>query len=979
MPRLEITLLGSPQIKVDGKPIEGLPAKAQALLIYLVMTKQQHGREHLAELLFSDETMPADKKLSNLRGAGALLALNRVLGEFLVTQYRLTLAFRVESDYQLDVDEFERCLRQPQPTAAQLETAVQLYRGDFLTGLSLRHDAAGFEDWAQLNRQRLRRLAMNALYLLAVHYKQEGQPIPGIACVTRLLEFEPLLDEANRELMLLYANTEQVSKAIEQYEKYQELLETELGLEPEKATRDLYKQLIRGEYRPPTPTPIISSPPKSWLPPFQTPPKIAHFVGRREVLARLVAELRQDGPATMHALVGMGGVGKSTLAVEAAHTTQEHFEDGVLWASAASEPTAVLESWAQAYGHDFSQIGDLESRANAFRGLLAQRRVLLVLDDVTSAARVRPLLPNGPGCRVLLTTRNQELAIRLNAQVWPLEELSRAEGRLLLGRILGEERVNAEPEAAAAVCALLQNLPLAVEIIGQRLKSRPERRLTDVVQRLQDEKQRLSELKISDDPEVRASFGLSYTTLGNVEQQAFALMGVFHGRSFPVEAFAALIPPPMPDRYETEDRVFGLAALSLVRQVGKNGQRRYKQHALLADFAREKLAEGKQEQEVYGRLAHYYLAFAQQHQHAYDILRPEWDNLMAAMQAAHNYALWQTVTDFADTLHPAWFARGRYTQARQGFEWAQQAAQERGDRVALAACLLHWGEVCVEQNDYEAARQHVGQSLQIYREVDDRPGTADACYHLARIALEQNHYSDAEKLLAECLQLYEQAGNELGKAGVYFRQARIFYEAGNYQKARERAKQAYDIRLGHDDKQGLIPVLRYLAQIALLEKQFDQAQNDGMFARQLSEQLEDRGELAATLYVLVSMYRVMAKYEEALQYAEEAQTICDVLGLLRFQALLLYEKSLIFRQLHRFAQALECSKQSIQMFQDLQDDLHLAYALTSQGDIYKAMGQKDKSRDSWRKVKIIAEARQHAYLLALLAERESEPVVTRDP
>jgi len=382
--------------------------------------------------------------------------------------------------------------------------------------------------------------------------------------------------------------------------------------------------------------------------------------------------------------------------------------------------------------------------------------------------------------------------------------------------------------------------------------------------------------------------------------------------------------------------------------------------------------EGGNQGEVYGRFSHHYLTFAQQHPHDYDALRPEWDNLMAAMQAAHDYELWQTVIDFADALHDGWFVRGRYTQARQGFAWVYNAALAKEDKARLAICLLHWGEACVEQNDYDASRQLTNQSLQIYHELDDQAGTADACYLMARVALEQNHYQEAEHLLDESFWFQEKVGNELAKAGIYFRQARIFYETGKYQMAKERAKQAYAIYQKHNDKQGMIPTLRYLAKVALLEKQFDEALNHSATARQLIEELQDRGELAAMLNVLVSIYRMMQRYEDALKYADEAQTICDLLGLLKFKASLFYEKSLILRHLHHYQEALECSEQSIQMFQDLHDELSLAYALTSQGDVYKAIGQKDKSSDSWRKAKIIAESRNHAYFLKLLAERESQ-------
>ncbi|HUM70324.1 MAG TPA: NB-ARC domain-containing protein, partial [Chloroflexota bacterium] len=617
MTRLEISLLGSPKIKLDGKLITGLPAKAQALLAYLVVTKQQQTRERLAEMLFSVEIMSREKKLDNLRGPGALLALNKVLSEF-VESPKFSVAFKTESDYWLDVDEFQDCLRTPNPTPEQLQRAVDLYQGDFLTGLRLK-EAEGFEEWAEQVRRTLEPQIFNALYLLAVHYKKQRQYAAALACITRLLALNPYTDEAHRELMLLLALTNHINEACSHYERYEALLAND-GMEPESETTALYRKIGRGEIPADEESllPLSSPPPKTWTPPFQAPPLLPHFVGREELREAICASLQTGDAVGIEALVGMGGVGKSSLAGEIAHALQEHFDDGVLWASVAvSEPTAVLESWAQAYGYDFSRLTDLESMANAFRGALADKRVLLVLDDVVSVSRIRPLLPNSPHCRVLLTTRDQDLAHALDAQVWRLGELSAADGHRLLAHILGEERIVAEPEVGIAICYLLQNLPLAVEIIGQRLRSRPRRQLADVVQRLRDEKQRLSELKISDRA-VRASFAISYDTLDTQERQMFALMGLFHGRSFAADLMAGIVAQ---DRYETEDQIFALVALSLAQE---DGATRYRQHPLLADFAREKLAESGEEGVWYGRLAHTYLTFAQQHQHDYDALRPEW-------------------------------------------------------------------------------------------------------------------------------------------------------------------------------------------------------------------------------------------------------------------------------------------------------------------------------------------------------------------
>ncbi|MCP4359645.1 MAG: tetratricopeptide repeat protein [Chloroflexi bacterium] len=963
MPLLEIRLLGSPQLILNGKPINSLPAKAQALLCYLAVTRQQFPREYLAELLWSDEKMRPQKKLSNLRGAGGLNGLTKCgLDKFLVIR-RHSLAFLTESDYWLDVAEFESILQTSDPTLPQLQKAADLYQGEFVTGLSVRH-AAGFEEWVQVYRERLRHLILNALYMLTVHYKQNRHYTAGVSSVTRLLALEPYFEEAHRELMLLLALTGQVSEACTHYEQYWDMLDAE-GLEPEPETKSLYQKLLRNEIEPDEVAlpPLESSSPQWTPPPFQAPSQTRHFIGRQQILTELEERLQQSPRTAVQALVGMGGVGKSALAVEIAHAVQDDFADGVLWATVAtSEPLAILESWAQAYGYDFSRIGDLESMANAFRGVLAEKQVLMVLDDVMSVTRIRPLLPNGPGVQVLITTRDQDLAYALDAAVWPLAELSATNGRLLLTRILGEERIQAESAAADEIGVLLQQLPLAVEIVAQRLKSRPRRKLADVARRLRDEDRRLSELKISDRA-VRASFGLSYATLDAGLRRLFALLGLFGGRSFtavPLAAVAEL------DRYEAEDRIFALVALSLAQE---DGEVRYKQHPLLADFAREKLAEEGDREGVYGRFARHYLTFAQQQQHDYDALRPEWDNLMAAMETAYDHELWPVVIDFADVLHDAWFNRSRYTQARQGYEWTYKASLTLKDEVSLAKCLLNWGEACIEQNDYEEATQHLNDGLTAQVQMNNLEGIATVNYHLSRIALEQGKYDEAKQLLDASLLIRERLHDRPGLSNIYYRQALIHYENESIDNAVKLAQSALSIQKSMTDKRFMVKTLRLLAQLAMKQKEIELANEYAEQAHHLSEELQDRGELVATLYTLSGIFRLERNFDKARIHAEEAIKLSQQQGLRRFEALAKLDMSRIFIETKAYDLAMEMALSCLEILEELRDYLYSGYTILILGDLNKKLDNDKEAAKYWKEAMSIAKNLNHSGLIKKVEDR----------
>lgn len=956
MSQLKINLLGYPQITLGQTSLQELPAKAQALLYYLAVTKQQFSREHLAELLWSNEKMPLDKKLNNLRGAGALLALNKSLADFLVV-HRHSLAFRAESDFQLDVDIFESALREPNPTAGQLQTAVNLYRDDFLAGLNVRQ-AFGFDDWVQRQRERLRRLAMNALYLQAVHYKQQRQYHAGIDCITRLLTLEPYFEEAHRELMLLLALTGQVSEGCAHYERYWDTLAEE-GLEPEPETAAVYRQLLAGDIPADVePQPVIAGEPRlTWTPPFQPPPSVPHFVGRSVIQQDIHSALHAAGRPPIQAIVGMGGVGKSSLAIEIAQAAQPDFPDGILWASVAtSEPTAVIESWAAAYGYDFSRIGDLESMANAFRGVLADKQVLIVLDDVSSVARIRPLLPNGPAVRVLITTRDHDLAYAVDGEVWLLEELSPANGRALLANILGAERVTAEAEAAAAICELLQNLPLALEIIGQRLKSRPRRRLADVVQRLRDEKKRLSVLQISD-REVRASFALSYATLDGSLQEMFALMGLFHGRSFTAETLAAIAEQ---DRYEAEDRIFALVALSLAQE---EGDVRYIQHPLLSDFARERLVEEEDVGGVYGRFAHTYRHFAQQHQHNYDALRPEWDNLMAAMQAAHEQQLWPTVIDFADALHDAWFARGRYTQARQGYQWALEAAKHEKQEHMMANYLRQWGLACLEQRNVQEAQEHLNESNKFFSKLQDQGGIAQNECDLAGIAIEMSNYDLAKKRLSTSRSLRKNLNDMPGIAEAYHVEARMNYFQGNHDETIRLGNEALEILENAGLEEKTIRTLSLLASAFIMQDDYESGEIYAQKALGLAHKFQAKGDIGVILNVLSYNAFMQRNLDKAQKYGEQGLELLQTVGDLGSQAMILYHLGLINREKKQHDLALQYGLKSLALCQQSQFNLQTGWTLTLIAKSYESLADPAKADKSWKEAQALAQSIQHPGLL----------------
>jgi hypothetical protein len=329
--------------------------------------------------------------------------------------------------------------------------------------------------------------------------------------------------------------------------------------------------------------------------PRQLLPDIEYFAGRDAALWRLHSQVKgreQRSTALVINAVGMAGAGKTTLAVHGAHQLRSLFPDGQLYVNLrgvearARDPADVLGEFLRAFGVEGHGIPDgVDERARLYRSLMADRRVLVLLDNAAGAEQLRPLLPAGAGNVVLVTSRAR-LASLAAADVIDLDVLSPEQAVNLLARIAGPDRVAREPDAARIIAALCGYLPLALRIVGARLAARPHWRLQLLADRLRGD-HRLEELTVGD-LDVRASFALSYQGLAEVEQRAFRLLGLLEVPDFAPWMLSALLNVPTTEAEAIAER---LSDARLLDTVGEDatGQIRYRLHDLLRLYARERL------------------------------------------------------------------------------------------------------------------------------------------------------------------------------------------------------------------------------------------------------------------------------------------------------------------------------------------------------------------------------------------------------
>ena len=367
---------------------------------------------------------------------------------------------------------------------------------------------------------------------------------------------------------------------------------------------------------PPASFPSASFPPgeqREWIP-RQLPSDVAGFSGRREALDALHAA---SGQATATVITGTVGVGKTALAVHWAHRIAERYPDGQLYLDLRGHsgdptisPVEALPLLLQSLGVPSERIpADLPLQTGLYRSVLADRRCLVVLDNVVDSAHVRPLLPSGPGCHALITSRDAltGLVVREGAARITLDTLDETESVGLLTTHLGADRVQADPAAATELVALCARLPLALRIVAAKLAARPRHTLADAIRELRGT-DLLGRLQVVGDPEsaVAAAFDISYGALPAEAQRLFRRLGVVPGPEISREAAAVLLDRNLGDDVPELD---GLVAAHLVSEYAPD---RFRSHDLLSLYARRQATRESEEvrRDALHRLLSYYLLSA---------------------------------------------------------------------------------------------------------------------------------------------------------------------------------------------------------------------------------------------------------------------------------------------------------------------------------------------------------------------------------
>ncbi|MFC7108171.1 BTAD domain-containing putative transcriptional regulator [Nonomuraea rubra] len=597
-------ILGPVEVSAGDRPLPALAPRHRAFLGYLLL---HAGRAQSVERLTEAVWGPAPPDTARAQVHAALAAIRRVLrAAGAADQLRTSVAGYVLTTRpgQLDLEGFTALATttgdDPRQTAERLRTALELWRGPALADVQA--------DYAPAARARLEDRRLTAVERLADLELAAGRHEDLIDRLGAELAGHPLRERLTGQLMLALHRAGRQADALSAGRGYRARLVREQGLDPGPAFLAVEEAVLQGDARLQGDSGLRGTPGSGglWAPGDSGPharaagsPKgktatflpydVADFAGRTAELTQLIAE--DDAVPSITAIDGMAGIGKTALAVRAAHRLADHYPDGRLFVDLHAHTAGrqqmttseALEALLRQLGIRAEAIpARLEERAALWRAELAGRRVLVVLDNAADSAHVRPLLPGPSGSLVLITSRRR-LTDLDGVRSLPMEVLPASDATDLFTRIVGERAVR-EPDAVAEVLLLCGFLPLAVRIAGARLRHRPRWSVAYLAQRLRDERRRLSELATAERG-VAAAFALSYQQLEDTERHLFRLLGLHPGRDVAPHAAAALAGL---DVAEAEDTLEALLDTHMLQQHEPG---RYRFHDLLRQYAHDTAAE----------------------------------------------------------------------------------------------------------------------------------------------------------------------------------------------------------------------------------------------------------------------------------------------------------------------------------------------------------------------------------------------------
>jgi len=701
----------------------------------------------------------------------------------------------------------------------------------------------------------------------------------------------------------------------------------------------------------------------------------ASFVGRQPELRRLISALQtmgdSGGVVRIQAIGGMAGVGKTTLAVHAAHQIASQFADGQIFLQLHGftpgqrpvDPADALASLLLTAGVSAQQIPPgLEPRARLWRDYLAGKRLLLLLDDAAGHEQVRPLLPGTAGSLVLITSRRHLTALE-DAQTISLDTLPPAAAAELLIKLAGRADLDPDNVAVNEITRLCGYLPLAIGMLGRQMYHHPAWSADGLAADLASARDDRLPLMQAENLSVAAAFDLSYQDLPVDQQRLFRRLGLHPGTDIDAFAVAAL------DGTDLATARRNLEALYDQYLLIELARGRYRLHDLIREHTRALAATdpATEREAALSRLLDYYLHTARRADRhlarrtpattADAIVTPP--RYFPELPTREDAVRWMdaerlnlhTLADYAashqrpghaaaisSALHGFLRSQGHWDQARSVHRAAADVTRWAGDRLAEANALTDLGTMQQVTGEYPAAVATLERAIELHRGFDDPVGEANALNRLGVVQYLMTEYPAAGSSLSRALELYRGTEDRRGEANALTDIGVVQYITGDYPAAIASRTRALELYRGLDYQLGEASALADIGVVQRVTGDFSEAARNCTQALELYRRFGYRIGEANALNNLGALLRVTEDYPEATASLSRALTLCRDLGYRIGEANVLNHLGAVQRALGDYPAAAASIAQSLDICRNLGNRLGEVGGLNNLGLLQRTTG-----------------------------------------
>lgn len=1005
---LTIRLFGAPQVTLGDLPItDFITRKAEALFLYLVATQRSHSRDALATLLWADDDLQRAKK--NLRDI--LPNLRDQLGDYLLIT-RESITFNTKLSYQADLECFQAHLQRGNANIEEIHAAASFYRGEFLEGFHVR-SAPNFEEWMLLERERLHETYIQSLYTLATHHIEQQDYFAALVITQRLLAIEPWQEKAHRQQMISLAGSGRINEALTQYATCQRILADELGLEPMAETTALYDQIRNGVYdrlphwpdfaipprsasqpsdplvaseqsniaretrRAENPTPKFAlqpsfslSSPYSFtaLPAHNLPRQLTPFLGRSFEIGAICAKLQQPDCVWL-TLTGVGGVGKTRLALKVGETLLPYFRDGIWFVSLLDiiPSETIAEQVVTAIGKALQiSFTGAESLTPQLFAHLRDKQLLLILDnfehlrgaanvieanDTASGKQlcnpaadfVYNLLQETQQVKVLITSRhslNYQVEHLFTLDGLPLPESNEIEtwstSDQATAQLLTYDSIALFVQRAAhsiahfaldhenatailQICRLVEGLPLGIELAATLVRRYS---CDQIASRLKEHYTILS-TTFHDLPmrhrSIEATLAYSWQLLSTVDRLTFAQCAIFPD-SFTQTTAAAITGA-------TASQLQRLERQMLLQQVAP---KRYTMHRLMRQYALQQLQQmDLLEQQVRERHCLYFGAFLKKlaerstlDAQSFDLIHAELGDIYSGWEWATQEGQVELLRQMLPPLVRIYTLAGSHreiaallgqTTASLKQRFANKGSITPAIQQIMAQLLLEQAYFYITSDHIERAKPLIDEALQLAHQLGDATLTITVYARSGDAAWAQGDYGQHRLAYEQALALARAIGHHQSEVHCLSNLGMNDDMLCEYSRAIQSYEAALALTRYIGDREKENVIYNNLGVSSALLGDFTKALTYYQETLQISRQLGDQEGNGFANLNLGLLYNTLGEWERARYYGERALKIFRMINDRRLEARTLAQLGFALHQLGETTTAASYAQQALQI------------------------------------------------------------------